>query len=213
VPAPNLTEPDQAVFDLDPGDEATFDDVCDAALRVWAVLEGMRLRGYPKTSGRRGIHMHVPFAPGDDVARVRAWVKALAEHLVVNAPERTVVARRATHRGRQVAIDYAQNSIARTMAAPYGVRAAPGAPVAAPLAWDEVAAGQIRPADFNLQTMPIRAQAIGDLLAPLLAGDQRLPRCTATAAEQCESDADKHPPTEPSRRDRQARRGDPRAAH
>ena len=85
------------------------------------------------------------------------------------------MARGATHRGERVTIDYAQNSIARSMAAAYGVRAVAGALVSAPLAWDEVAADRVRPADFTLRTMPERVQAVGDLFAPMLRRDQRLP--------------------------------------
>jgi bifunctional non-homologous end joining protein LigD len=62
------------------------------------------------------------------------------------------------------------------MVAPYSVRAAARAPVAAPLSWEEVAAGHLRPADFNLRTMPSRVQGVGDLFALVLRGKQRLPQ-------------------------------------
>jgi bifunctional non-homologous end joining protein LigD len=85
------------------------------------------------------------------------------------------VARGATHRGGSITIDYAQNSIARNTASPYTVRAAPGATVAAPLSWQEVEDGAVRPGDFTLRTMRERVVTHGDLLAPLLHGDQHLP--------------------------------------
>jgi bifunctional non-homologous end joining protein LigD len=173
---PNLTQPDQAVFDLDPGDEATFGDVLQVALRLRDELERLGLRGYPKTSGRRGIHVHLPLAPGHTFAEVRTWVKAVAGRLAAAHPAQIAVARGATHRGRRITVDYAQNSIARTMVAPYSVRAAARAPVAAPLSWEEVAAGHLRPADFNLRTMPSRVQGVGDLFALVLRGKQRLPQ-------------------------------------
>ena len=172
---PALDQPDQAVFDLDPGDEATFGDVLQAALWLREELARDGLRGYPKTSGRHGLHVHVPLAPGHDYATVRNWVKEVAERLEEAHGDQIAVARGATHQGDKVTIDYAQNSIARTMAAPYTARAVQGATVAAPLRWEEVAAKKARPSDFTLRTMPDRVQAVGDLFAPILQGGQRLP--------------------------------------
>jgi bifunctional non-homologous end joining protein LigD len=172
---PNLAEPDQAIFDLDPGDQATFADVLQAALRLRAALERLGLRGYPKTSGGRGLHVYLPLAPGHTFDAVRAWVKTLAARLAAEHPELIAVARGATHRGHQVTIDHAQNSIGRNTAAPYTVRALPRAPVSAPLTWEEIAAGEPRPADLTLATVPARVRARGDLFAPVLQGGQRLP--------------------------------------
>jgi bifunctional non-homologous end joining protein LigD len=175
---PDLDEPDQAVFDLDPGDEASFADVLQSALHLRDELERQGLRGYAKTSGRRGLHVHLPLAPGHRYDEVRSWVKAVAQSLETTHGEIIAVARGATHVGRRVTIDYAQNSIARSMAAVYTVRAAREAPVAAPVSWDEVAAGRIRPRGFTLRTMPQRIQEVGDLFAPVLNNQERLPRET-----------------------------------
>jgi bifunctional non-homologous end joining protein LigD len=172
---PDLDHPDQAVFDLDPGDEATFAETLQAALWLRDELDRDGLRGYPKTSGKNGLHVHVPLAPGHTYDTVRLWVKSVAEGLAESHPKQIAVASGATHRGDQVSIDYAQNSIARTMAAPYTVRAAAEAPVAAPLTWEEVAAGEVRPIDFTIRTMPERLQSVGDLFSPVLGGDQSLP--------------------------------------
>jgi bifunctional non-homologous end joining protein LigD len=173
--APLLDQPDQAIFDLDPGESATFADVLQAALLVREELHQDGLQGYPKTSGRHGLHVHVPLAPGVTYPDVRTWVKNVAERLEANHAGLVAVARGATHRGESVTIDYAQNSVARNTAAPYTVRAAPGATVAAPLSWQEVEDGAVRPGDFTLRTMRKRMAAHGDLLAPALAGAQRLP--------------------------------------
>ncbi|HEU0028031.1 MAG TPA: non-homologous end-joining DNA ligase [Ktedonobacterales bacterium] len=173
---PDLAQPDQAVFDLDPGDEATFADVLRAALRLRETLEALGLHGYAKTSGGRGLHVYLPLAPGQTFAAVRAWVKALAQRLATTSPDLIAVARGATHLGRLVTIDYAQNSIGRNTAAPYTLRARPHAPVSAPLSWEEVEAGHLRPADLTLRTVPDRVSRLGDLFAPALGGGQRLPR-------------------------------------
>jgi len=172
---PNLDEPDQAVFDLDPGDQASFGDVLRAALRLRDELERRGLHGYPKTSGGKGLHVYLPLAAGHTYDAVRAWVKAVAERLAAAHPDLIAVARGATHRGGHVTIDYAQNSVGRNTAAPYTPRARPGAPVSCPLTWDEVADGKIAPSDLTLRTVPDRVAKLGDVFAPVLAADQRLP--------------------------------------
>ncbi|MBC7261718.1 MAG: DNA polymerase domain-containing protein [Chloroflexi bacterium] len=171
----NLAQPDMAILDLDPGDKASFGDVLQAALRVRDALEELNLRSYPKTSGGRGVHVYLPLESGHTFEEVRMWVKTLAERLAVSYPDLIAVAHGATHRGHQVTIDHAQNSIGRNTAAPYTLRARPGAPVSTPLTWSEVEAGQISPADLNLHTLSERLQQVGDLFAPVLQGGQRLP--------------------------------------
>jgi bifunctional non-homologous end joining protein LigD len=172
---PDLAEPDLVVFDLDPGDEATFADVLRAATVLHERLERLGLRGYPKTSGGQGLHVFLPLAPGNTFEAVRDWVRDLAEALAADHPDLIAVSRGPTHRGAHVTVDHAQNSVGRNTAAPYTVRGLPGAPVSAPLSWDEVEAGRMRPADFTLRTIRERLAKVGDLFAPVLARDQRLP--------------------------------------
>jgi bifunctional non-homologous end joining protein LigD len=172
---PDLAEPDMVVFDLDPGDEATFDDVLRAAGILHERLDQLGLRSYPKTSGGQGLHVFLPLAPGHTFEAVRDWVRQLAEELAAAHPTLIAVSHGPTHRGRLVTVDHAQNSIGRNTAAPYTVRALPGAPVSAPLTWKEVTDGQLRPADLTLKTVPGRVKKMGDLFAPVLARDQRLP--------------------------------------
>nr|MBC7243758.1 DNA polymerase domain-containing protein [Chloroflexota bacterium] len=174
----NLTQPDMAILDLDPGDQATFDEVLQAALRLRDALEKLNLHSYPKTSGGRGLHVYLPLDSGHTFEEVRMWVRTLAERLAVSYPELIAVAHGATHRGRQVTIDHAQNSIGRNTAAPYTLRAQRGALVSAPLTWSEVEAGHIRPSDFALRTLSERVQMKGDLFAPILQGGQWLPPLT-----------------------------------
>ena len=177
--APHLHEPDMAIFDLDPGTEATFTHVLEAALRVRDALDEAGVRGYPKTSGGSGLHVYVPLALGQSSGQsfdeVRAWVKALAERLTAAHPGLIAVAHGPTHRGDRVTVDYAQNSIGRNTAAPYTLRAGPGAPVSMPVTWAEVEAGRIRPADFTLTSAPARVERMGDLFRPVLEGGQPLP--------------------------------------
>lgn len=172
---PDLAEPDMVVFDLDPGDEASFEDVLRAAGILHERLSQLGLKGFPKTTGGTGLHVYLPLASGHTFEAVRDWVRDLAEELEAAHPELIAVSHGPTHRGRHVTIDHAQNSVGRNTAAPYTVRARTGAPVSTPLTWDEVADGKLRPGDFTMKTVPRRVKQLGDLFAPVLAGDQRLP--------------------------------------
>jgi bifunctional non-homologous end joining protein LigD len=171
---PDLSVPDLVVFDLDPGERAPFADVLRAAGILHERLDRLGLRGYPKTSGGDGLHVFLPLAPGHTFERVREWVKDLAEELEAAHPKTIAVSRGPTHRGSRVTIDHAQNSVGRNSAAPYTVRARPGATVSTPLSWQEVADGKVRPGDLTMTTVPGRVKKLGDLFAPVLAGDQRL---------------------------------------
>lgn len=172
---PQYESPDMAIFDLDPGDRASFQDVLRAALLVRSALEEQGLRGFPKTSGGRGVHVYVPLEPAASFGDVRAWVKKTAEGLAARYPDQVSVAHGATHRGNRVTIDHAQNSVGKNTAAPYTLRARPGAPASAPLTWGEVEEGSIQPSDFTLRTMVARIAKEGDLFAGVLSGVQRLP--------------------------------------
>lgn len=173
--ADRLEQPDWAVFDLDPGDEVDFPAVLEAALLVRDTLAAQGIDGYPKTSGGRGLHVFVPLEPVHDFAAVRDWVRGIAAQLAEEHPDQIATAARGTHEGQRVTVDHAQNSVARNTAAPYTARGHPGAPVSAPVTWDEVAAGTIRPDQFTLRTMPERIQQLGDLWAAALTAPQRLP--------------------------------------
>lgn len=173
---PDLARPDQAIFDLDPGEAATFADVCQAALRLREALEREGLRSYAKTSGGQGLHVYVPLAAGHTFEQVRAWVKAIAERLAAASPGSIAVAHGPTHRGGQVTVDHAQNSVGRNTAAPYTVRARRSGPtVSTPLRWEEIEAGGVDPAALTPRAVLERVQRLGDLFAPVASDGQRLP--------------------------------------
>jgi bifunctional non-homologous end joining protein LigD len=173
--APRLDRPDVAIFDLDAGDQTPFDRILAAAAILESELAALNLRSCPKTSGGKGLHVYLPIEPSHEFDEVRAWVERFAELLSERHPAHFTLAKGGTHRDDLVVIDYAQNSIGRNTAAPYTVRARPGAPVSTPLTWEEVRQGGIEPLDFTLRTMPARLAKVGDLFAPVLARDQRLP--------------------------------------
>jgi bifunctional non-homologous end joining protein LigD len=171
--------PDFAVFDLDILDGTLFPLALRAALLLRDELESRGVRCYPKTSGGDGIHVYVPLERGPGYAETRAWSQAVAESLRSRHPDILATDVRLADRQHKVLIDYAQNSLGRTTASVYSVRPRPGATVSTPLTWDEVEAGEVRPAGFTIRTVPARVQSLGDLFAPVLTGGQRLPEMHA----------------------------------
>jgi bifunctional non-homologous end joining protein LigD len=173
--SPNLNTPDLVIFDLDPGDKATFSMVREAACLLRETLEAVGLQGYLKTSGGRGLHVFLPLIPEYTFEAVHTWTKALAEKLASTQPDLFALPQSGTHRGQRVTLDYAQNSLARNTAAPFTLRGRPGAPISTPLTWEELEAGDVEPADLTLRTVPARVRQTEDPFRPVLGKGQRLP--------------------------------------
>jgi len=171
----DLSQPDLAIFDLDPSETASFAAVREAGLRLHDALTQAGVRGYPKTSSEGGLHVLVPLAPGHTFERVRGWVKGVGQQLDSTYPDLVALARGATHRGGRVTVDYAQNSLGRNTAAPYTLRAHPAHPtVSTPLTWEELEADTIHPADLTPHVVLGRVERLGDLFAPVLQGEQQV---------------------------------------
>lgn len=173
--ADHLEQPDWAVFDLDPGKNVGFDRVLEAALLTRDELANEELKCYAKTSGATGMHIFVPLASEYSYEMVREWVHGVARRLEECHPETIAVASGGTHNRDVVTIDHAQNSIARNTAAPYTLRALPGAPVSTPVTWNEVQRGKVRPDHFTLRTVPARLERHGDPWTGSLEQRQPLP--------------------------------------
>jgi bifunctional non-homologous end joining protein LigD len=172
---PDLTQPDLAIFDLDPGEKASFATVREAALRLHDALEQAGVRAYPKTSGGGGLHVFVPLAHDHTFERVRTWVKAEGQRLASRYPSLIALAHGATHQGGRVTVDYAQNSIGRNTAAPYTLRACLAHPtVSTPLTWKELEEGDLHPADLMPHMVLERVGRLGDVFAPVLQVDQHV---------------------------------------
>jgi bifunctional non-homologous end joining protein LigD len=172
---PRLTQPDQAIFDLDAGDRTSFDAAREAALRLHDRLEKAGMKSCPKTSGRHGLHIYVPLAARYTFGQVRGWVKAVGQQLASDYPNLISMAGGPTHRGDRVTVDAAQNSIGRNTAAPYTLRAStPHPTVSTPLTWEELEAGTIHPADLTPDVVLARVQQLGDLFAPVQQLDQNI---------------------------------------
>jgi bifunctional non-homologous end joining protein LigD len=155
----NLEHPDELRIDLDPGPGVSWADVCDVALEVQGLLEEVELRGWPKTSGSRGMHVNVRIEPRWTFAEVRRAAVALSR-----AVERRVPALASSKWWKEerhgVFLDYNQNAKDRTTCSAYSVRPLPDARVSTPLHWHEVP--DCDPADFTIFTIPERFAKIGN---------------------------------------------------
>jgi DNA ligase D-like protein (predicted polymerase) len=159
VRAADLEHPDELRVDLDPGPASSWDDVRRVALIVRDVLEQHGLRGWPKTSGSRGMHVNVRIHPRWSFDQVRRAALALAREVERRAPERATSKWWKEER-HGVFLDYNQNAKDRTVASAWSVRPTADARVSMPLAWDEVA--DCDPAAFTLVTAPGRLTERGD---------------------------------------------------
>ena len=168
-------KPDWAVFDLDPAEGAKFDDVVAIARLVKVALDHLGMHGYLKTSGQTGLQIYVPLRRGPSYAEVRAWVEGIGRAIGRVVPELVSWEWTVSLRTGRVRIDYTQNVLNKTLAAPYALRPLDGAPVSTPLDWSELSGRNLRPNGWNHATIQRRLTKLGDLFAPVLAGDQNLP--------------------------------------
>ncbi|MGI5816538.1 MAG: DNA ligase D [Armatimonadota bacterium] len=157
-----LFYPDRLIFDLDPPEGAEFALVIEAARTIRSLLEEIGLSAFVMTTGSRGLHVVAPLQPEVEVDRVAQFAQALASTVAQADPERlTVEHRKAKRRGRLL-IDPWRNSRSQTSVAPYSVRAKPGAPVAAPLDWEELEDPEIGPRRWHIRNILDRLADRGD---------------------------------------------------
>ncbi|MFG2895136.1 non-homologous end-joining DNA ligase [Streptomyces sp. NPDC048248] len=157
--------PDELRIDLDPQPGTGFADAARAAHELRALLTELGLRGWPKTSGGRGVHVYVPIRPEWTFTEVRRSAIALARALERRLPDLVTSAWWKEERGEKVFVDYNQMARDRTIASPYSLRSRPRATVSAPLRWEELS--DVEPEDFDLRTVPPRFAELGDLHAEM----------------------------------------------
>jgi bifunctional non-homologous end joining protein LigD len=146
--ADSFESPDLVVFDLDPKPPADYDDVVEVALLIKERLDGLSLRSYVKTSGKKGLHIIMPIVKGYTFQQAREFVQEIAAH-VGKQTEKVVAQRSKSDMPGKVYLDYVQNSHGRTMICPYSTRATPRSTVSTPLEWSDVKKG-LNPEEFNL---------------------------------------------------------------
>ena len=155
----DLEHPDELRVDLDPGPGVSWEDVRQVALEVKSLLEEMGLRGWPKTSGSRGMHVNVRLQQRWTFSEVRRAAVALSREVERRAPA-LASSKWWKEERHGVFLDYNQNAKDRTTCSAYSVRPLPDARVSTPLHWHEVA--DCDPADFTVLTVPRHFAEFGD---------------------------------------------------
>jgi bifunctional non-homologous end joining protein LigD len=175
----DLERPDSMVFDLDPGAPADVVDCARIALRLQAFFARLGLDSYAKTSGSKGLHLHVPLNGTATFAESRPFAKAVAETFETRFPDEVVARQTKTRRKGRVLIDWSQNDAHKTTASVYTLRAKERPTASTPLEWEEVEAaaesGDASALVFTIDDLRARIAAKGDLHAPLLTQKQELP--------------------------------------
>lgn len=159
VRASDLDHPDELRIDLDPGPGVNWSDVRQVAIEVKTVLGEAGLRGWPKTSGSRGMHINVRIEPRWTFIELRRAALALSRAVERRAPK-LATSKWWKEERHGVFLDYNQNAKDRTTCSAYSVRPVPDARVSTPLHWDEVP--DCDPADFTVLTVPKRFEELGD---------------------------------------------------
>jgi bifunctional non-homologous end joining protein LigD len=153
-------DPDRMIFDLDPGPNVPWERVKETAAALRTRLEDLDLASFLKTTGGKGLHIVVPLTRGRQTwDTVKSFSQGIAREFAEAAPKLfTATASKAGRTGR-IYIDYLRNSRGATAVAPYSTRARPGAPVAVPLRWDELA-GLETPQRYTVRTLARRLAAL-----------------------------------------------------
>jgi bifunctional non-homologous end joining protein LigD len=169
------SRPTFALIDIDPGEKTTWDETLTLARLYRTALGHLSVRGYPKTTGRRGIQVWIPIVPKYTFADTSAWVEKLSRAVGQIVPDLVSWEWSKDRRQGRARLDYTQNATIKTLVAPYAVRPAAGAPVSAPIAWDELDDPDLRSDRWTIRTLPARVEALGDLFAAVQTDAQELP--------------------------------------
>ena len=165
--APDLYHPDICVFDLDPAEEDPK-VLRTAALALRDLLAELGLPCWVKTTGSKGFHIVVPLDGKAHMGEVAGFAHAVGTLLVTRDPDHLTQEFSKADRGGRILVDTGRNGYSATFAAPYAVRAKPGAPVSAPCTWEELERGEAGPQTFRLRTMAARIAEVGDVWSDML---------------------------------------------
>jgi DNA primase len=156
----DVDHPDELRIDLDPQPGTDFADAVGVAAEARRLLDELGYIGFPKTSGGRGVHIYMRIEPKWTFTDVRHAAIAFGRELERRLPQQVTTNWWKEERGQRIFIDYNQNARDRTIASAYSVRPKPGAPVSAPVDWEELP--EVAPEDFTVATMPKRFAEVGD---------------------------------------------------
>jgi DNA ligase D len=160
VRSDDVDHPDELRLDLDPQPGTDFADAVRVAGEARTLLGELGYTGFPKTSGGRGVHIYVRIERRWTFTDVRHAAIAFGRELERRLPGQVTTSWWKEERGERIFVDFNQNARDRTIASAYSVRPKPGAPVSAPVTWDEL--GEVAPENFTVATMPARFAEVGD---------------------------------------------------
>jgi bifunctional non-homologous end joining protein LigD len=167
--------PTYALFDLDPGEKTSWEEVLDLARLHRTAFERLDVRAQPKVTGSRGIQVWVPIRRGPSFDETRAWVEGVSRTVGKVLPDLVSWKWQKKERRGRARLDYTQNAINKTLVAPYSTRPRPGATVSMPIGWHELDDPDLRPDRWTIRTAPDRIAEVGDHFRGVLVDDQVLP--------------------------------------
>jgi bifunctional non-homologous end joining protein LigD len=159
APSDDVDKPDRITMDLDPAEDVPWESVIAGALDVRERLTAMGLESFVKTTGGKGLHVVVPFAPGPNWDIVKGFARDLAESMERDSPGRYIAKASKVARRGLIYVDYLRNGRGATAIGAYSTRARPGATVSVPLAWSELSPA-LKPNHFNVLNLPARLRRL-----------------------------------------------------
>jgi bifunctional non-homologous end joining protein LigD len=169
-------QPTFALIDIDPGPKTTWDETLVLARLYRTALDHLGVRAYPKTTGSRGIQAWIPIERGRySYAETSAWVEKLSRAIGATVPDLVSWEWAKADRGGKARLDYTQNAAIKTLVAPYAVRPRNGAPVSAPIRWEELDDPSLAPDRWTIRNVVERVAEVGDLYAGAQTDHQVLP--------------------------------------
>ncbi len=154
-----LEYPDILVFDLDPAPEIPWKKVVKAAFEIKNILQNLKLTSFVKTTGGKGLHVVLPIKPEYDWNEIKIFSHSLVKYLVMNHSKDYIDVMTKSKRKNKIYVDYLRNQRGATSIAPYSTRARKKAPIATPLAWDELT-NRFDDTFFTIKTLPARLDAL-----------------------------------------------------
>ncbi len=183
--ASQIETPTMIVFDLDPGPPANIVECAQVGLWVRAIFEHFGLQSFPKTSGSKGLQVYVPLNTPTSYEETKPFAHAIARLLEEEHPELVVSDMKKSVRTRKVFVDWSQNDEHKTTIAVYSLRARERPTVSTPVTWEEVEQALARKDPqklvFEASDVLARVEKLGDLFAPVLKLQQRLPQLGSLA--------------------------------
>ncbi|HEY3335206.1 MAG TPA: hypothetical protein VGK16_08225, partial [Candidatus Limnocylindrales bacterium] len=156
--------------------KTTWDETLTLARLYRTALEHLGVRAYPKTTGSRGIQAWIPIERGRyGYQETSAWVETLSRAIGATVPDLVSWEWSKADRGGKARLDYTQNAAIKTLVAPYAVRPRRGAPVSAPIRWDELDDPTLAPDRWTIRNLVERVAEVGDLFAAAQTDHQALP--------------------------------------